>query len=132
MAAIVPRRAPVNYLKYDIGSNPDLYGPIWIVITLVRDSHWILQEFRFDFFFIFQVFSIAISGNIAKYIQEASKDYHWHYDFHLVSLAATTIVMYVGFIPLILWTILKWTVRENDSDLVAEEVMIRSVSSRTF
>lgn len=34
-SAIVPRRAPANYLKQDIGPNPDLYGPIWIVITLV-------------------------------------------------------------------------------------------------
>lgn len=36
MSAIVPRRAPVQYMKQDIASNPDLYGPFWIVVTLVR------------------------------------------------------------------------------------------------
>lgn len=35
MSAIIPRRAPVHYMKQDIGSNPDLYGPFWIVVTLV-------------------------------------------------------------------------------------------------
>lgn len=34
-SAVIPRRAPVNYLKQNIGSNPDLYGPFWIVVTLV-------------------------------------------------------------------------------------------------
>lgn len=36
MSAIVPRRAPVHYMKQDIGPNPDLYGPFWIVVTLVN------------------------------------------------------------------------------------------------
>lgn len=35
LSAIVPRRAPVHYMKQDIASNPDLYGPFWIVLTLV-------------------------------------------------------------------------------------------------
>lgn len=35
-SAIIPRRAPVNYLKQNIGQNPDLYGPFWIVVTLVN------------------------------------------------------------------------------------------------
>lgn len=35
MSAIIPRRAPVHYIKQDIGNNPDLYGPFWIVVTLV-------------------------------------------------------------------------------------------------
>lgn len=39
LSAIIPRRAPVNYLKQDIGSNPDLYGPFWIVVTLVGVSY---------------------------------------------------------------------------------------------
>lgn len=36
VTAIVPRRAPINYLKQEISSNPDLYGPFWIVVTLVK------------------------------------------------------------------------------------------------
>lgn len=35
VSAVIPRRAPINYLKQEIGSNPDLYGPFWIVVTLV-------------------------------------------------------------------------------------------------
>lgn len=38
-SAIIPRRAPVNYLKQNIGANPDLYGPFWIVVTLVNIWH---------------------------------------------------------------------------------------------
>lgn len=34
--SMIPKRAPGNYLKSHIGLNPDLYGPFWIVITLVR------------------------------------------------------------------------------------------------
>lgn len=33
--SMIPKRAPGNYLKAHIGLNPDLYGPFWIVITLV-------------------------------------------------------------------------------------------------
>lgn len=35
MAAIIPRRAPIHYMKQEIDTNPDLYGPFWIVVTLV-------------------------------------------------------------------------------------------------
>lgn len=35
-SSMIPKRAPVNYVKQHIGSNPDLYGPFWIVVTLVR------------------------------------------------------------------------------------------------
>ncbi|XP_055298272.1 protein YIPF1 [Sitodiplosis mosellana] len=101
MSAIIPRRAPVNYMKQDIGSNPDLYGPFWIFVTLV--------------------FSIAISGNIASYLQQANTNYHWVYNFHLVSIAATTIIVYVILIPFALWAAFKFTVRPVDSDLISEE-----------
>jgi protein YIPF1/2 len=50
--SIFPKRAPGNYLKLNLGTNPDLYGPFWIVVTLI--------------------FTIAISGNIANYLQHAS------------------------------------------------------------
>uniref|UniRef100_A0A8D8CWU7 Protein YIPF1 n=1 Tax=Culex pipiens TaxID=7175 RepID=A0A8D8CWU7_CULPI len=33
--SIIPKRAPTDYLQLNIGTSPDLYGPIWIVITLV-------------------------------------------------------------------------------------------------
>lgn len=69
-----------------------------------------------------QVFSIAISGNIASYLQEARTNFHWRYNFHLVSIAATTIVFYVILIPFALWAVFKWTVRPVDTDLITDEV----------
>lgn len=35
VSSIIPRKAPPSYLKQHIGLNPDLYGPFWIVVTLV-------------------------------------------------------------------------------------------------
>lgn len=71
---------------------------------------------------LFQIFSIAISGNIASYLQEASSEYKWKYNFNLVSAAATTIVVYVILIPISLWAAFKWTARPVDSDLITDEV----------
>lgn len=39
LSALIPRRAPVQYVKQDIGPNPDLYGPFWIVVTLVTKKN---------------------------------------------------------------------------------------------
>lgn len=63
---------------------------------------------------------------MAKYFQEAAAD-HYRYNFHLVSLAATTIVMYVCMMPLLLWTVLKWTQRPVESDLIQEEVSFNRI-----
>lgn len=52
MSAIVPRRAPVNYMKQDIGPNPDLYGPFWIVVTLVSKQRTYLIRFKFIISFV--------------------------------------------------------------------------------
>lgn len=35
-SSMIPKRAPTNYLKSHIGLNPDLYGPFWIMVTLVK------------------------------------------------------------------------------------------------
>ena len=67
-----------------------------------------------------QIFSIAISGNVASYIQYANDSHPWHYNFHLVSIAATTIILYVCFVPLSLWAAFKWFVRPTDPDLETE------------
>ena len=58
-----------SFLQHHIRPKPDLYGPFWVCVTLV--------------------FSIAISGNMATYLQksfEADEDHpvKWHYDFHKV------------------------------------------------
>lgn len=73
--------------------------------------------------FLFQIFSIAISGNIFSYLTEAKTNYEWRYNFHLVSFAATTIIFYISFIPLALWGAFKWTARSINTELVSDEVI---------
>ncbi|XP_017871764.1 PREDICTED: protein YIPF1 [Drosophila arizonae] len=100
--SMIPKRASANYLRMTIGENPDLYGPFWITITLI--------------------FSIAISGNIASYLQQANDSYHWHYNFHLVSYAATCIFLYANILPAILWALFKYSLKPVDaSDAVETE-----------
>ncbi|EDV91763.1 protein YIPF1 [Drosophila grimshawi] len=97
--SMIPKRAAANYLRMNIGENPDLYGPFWITITLI--------------------FSIAISGNIASYLQQASDSYHWHYNFHLVSYAASCIFLYANILPAILWALFKYSLKPvDDADAV--------------
>lgn len=87
LASITPSRN--NVLTDKIKLNPDLYGPFWISLTLI--------------------FTIAISGNISNYLQHANAQYHWKYDFHLVSYAATAIILYITLVPLTLWGLLRWS-----------------------
>lgn len=95
-----------NYLISHIRPNPDLYGPFWICVTLI--------------------FSIAISGNLANYLQTAnSSKYHWRYEFHIVSYAATCIFLYAWLLPLMLWGVLKWTTNSRNT----EEELIESYAT---
>jgi hypothetical protein len=72
-----------NYIESHIQSNPDLFGPIWVSMTLI--------------------FSISICGNIANYIESwqlpDDKWQDWHYDYAKVGLAASTISLYVSLVP---------------------------------
>ncbi|XP_045157461.2 protein YIPF1-like isoform X2 [Mercenaria mercenaria] len=81
----LPKR---NYLQLNIRPNPDLYGPFWICTTLV--------------------FTTAIAGNLANYLSSAGKDYHWRYDFHKVTFAATAIFSYWWLIPAMMYAFLWW------------------------
>lgn len=92
-----------NKLKHHLLTKPDLYGPFWISVTLI--------------------FTIAISGNIANYLQHANTKYHWKYDFHLVSYAATTIFLYITLIPFLLWGLLKWSSQLNDVESLEEDIV---------
>ena len=49
-----------NYMER-LKPLPDLYGPLWVCITLI--------------------FSTAISGNLADFFQSLGKDNEWTYDF---------------------------------------------------
>ncbi|KAL1509054.1 hypothetical protein ABEB36_003855 [Hypothenemus hampei] len=92
-----------NSLKHHLRTKPDLYGPFWICVTLI--------------------FTIAISGNVANYLQHASTKYHWKYDFHLVSYAATTICLYVVLVPCIIWALLKYTSITNDIEELEQDTV---------
>ncbi|XP_035916853.1 protein YIPF1 [Anopheles stephensi] len=98
--SMIPKRAPVNYLKLNIATNPDLYGPVWIVLTLI--------------------FTIAISGNMASYLQNTG-NHHWRYNFHLVSYSATAIITYALLVPGALWAFLKWSTHTNEMAIDDEE-----------
>lgn len=100
VASITPKWD--STLKHHLRTKPDLYGPFWISVTLI--------------------FSLAISGNIANYLQHASTNYHWRYDFHLVSYAATAICLYVTLVPSILWGLLKWSIQVTDIEGLNEDV----------
>ncbi|KZC04379.1 PREDICTED: protein YIPF1 [Dufourea novaeangliae] len=103
--SIIPHSSD-NYLISHIRPNPDLYGPFWICITLV--------------------FSIAVSGNLANYLQTAnSSNYHWKYEFHIVSHAATCIFLYAWLLPVALWGALKWTTSTRNT----EEELIESYAT---
>lgn len=79
-----------SFLQHYIRPKPDLYGPIWICLTLV--------------------FSIAITGNLSDYLASATADSgpHWHYDFHKVTLAATAVFSYATLLPAGLSGFLWW------------------------
>lgn len=108
ISSVLPQKVSRNYFDERIKGKPDLYGPIWISVTLI--------------------FTIAVSGNIANYLQNANKTIVWRYDFHLVSYAATAIVCYVWIVPLALWAALKWTTVNDAQD----EVEIQTSNSPTM
>nr|XP_054764284.1 protein YIPF1-like [Lytechinus pictus] len=69
-----------SFLDSHIRPSPDLYGPIWVCITLV--------------------FTIAISGDMADYIVNMhSSTYIWHAHFSNVTIAAVVIFAYAWIIP---------------------------------
>jgi len=81
-----------SFLQHHIRPKPDLYGPFWICCTLV--------------------FSIAISGNLADFLQKSmdpDETIKWHYDFHKVTLAATAVFSYAGIVPASLYGFLWWS-----------------------
>ncbi|XP_030852730.1 protein YIPF1 [Strongylocentrotus purpuratus] len=69
-----------SFLDSHIRPSPDLYGPLWVCITLV--------------------FTIAISGDMADYIANMhSSSYVWHAHFSNVTIAAVVIFAYAWIIP---------------------------------
>ncbi|KAK7874338.1 hypothetical protein R5R35_007810 [Gryllus longicercus] len=85
--SMIPRPGH-SYLQHHIRPKPDLYGPFWICTTLI--------------------FAIAISGNLANYLQTAGKDFHWKYNFRVVTYAASAVYSYAWITPMVLWAYLRW------------------------
>ncbi|XP_023941775.1 protein YIPF1 [Bicyclus anynana] len=96
ISSVLPQKVSRNYFDERIKGKPDLYGPIWISVTLI--------------------FTIAVSGNISNYLQSANKAVRWRYNYHLVSYAASAILCYVWLVPLALWAALKWTSTADSQD----------------
>ncbi|KAM9457073.1 protein YIPF2 [Clarias gariepinus] len=83
-----------NFIKHHIRSNPDLYGPFWICVSLV--------------------FSVVISGNLSTFLSQMG-DPHYHYrpQFHRVTIAALAVFLYAWLVPLGVWGFMTW--RQNTS-----------------
>lgn len=83
--------------------------------------------------FVFQIFTIAVSGNISNYLQSANKAVHWRYDFHLVSYAATAITCYVWLVPLALWAAIKWTTTQaQDEEAIQVKYLYHEVTYASY
>nr|SVE87611.1 EOG090X0CJ3 [Daphnia similis] len=91
--SFIPRPSRDTLTHY-IRPSPDLYGPLWICVTLV--------------------FCVAIMGNIADYLHSGGEGQHWRYDFRKVSISASTIFSYALLLPLVLWLLLWWRRKEGD------------------
>ena len=74
-----------NFITDCIQPVPDLYGPFWICVTLI--------------------FSIAIFGNFAHYIQGASRTSADN-DFQLITGASSLIISYVLLVPFGIYSLL--------------------------
>ncbi|XP_072298524.1 protein YIPF2 [Eucyclogobius newberryi] len=78
-----------NFIKHHLRSNPDLYGPFWICVTLV--------------------FTVAISGNLSTFLLEMGNPaYHYTPQFHRVTVASVVIFLYAWLVPVGLWGFLTW------------------------
>ncbi|KAI5097591.1 protein YIPF2 isoform X1 [Silurus meridionalis] len=83
-----------NFVKHHIRSNPDLYGPFWICVSLV--------------------FSVAISGNLSNFLwNHGDPQYHYRPQFHKVTIAALAVFLYAWLVPLLVWGFMTW--RQNAS-----------------
>uniref|UniRef100_A0A224YML6 Protein YIPF n=1 Tax=Rhipicephalus zambeziensis TaxID=60191 RepID=A0A224YML6_9ACAR len=95
----VPQFTGPSYLEKHVRPNPDLYGPIWVGLTLVVTT--------------------SVSSNVASYLETAgqTKDF-WHTDYTRVSFASTAILVYMFVVPLVLWAVLKYRQVESRYSLL--------------
>jgi len=88
LGSMVPRPGS-NYLQTTIRPNPDLYGPLWTVITLV--------------------FTTGICGNFSNFLASLMDPSHpYRFSFKKVTLAATVIFCYWWLLPTALRVVFWW------------------------
>ena len=88
MGSMVPRPG-ANYLQTVIRPNPDLYGPLWVAITLI--------------------FTTGVCGNLSSFaasLKDPNSPYH--FSFKKVTLAATVIFCYWWLLPMALRVVFWW------------------------
>jgi hypothetical protein len=66
-------------------SNPDLYGPFWLCMTLILTT--------------------ALSGNLATLFSGSTK---WEFHFHEVIVLTAVIYSYTWCLPFLLWGFMIW------------------------
>lgn len=59
-SSMIPKRAPFNYLRSHIGMNPDLYGPFWIIITLVFNDNINYDTMHLNYDYHFRYFRLEL------------------------------------------------------------------------
>jgi len=96
MASVVPTK---GHLEANIKSSPDLYGPLWISVTLIVTS--------------------AVSHGIAQFIQDAPNCVAVDTDMKRTSFVATCVFLYSFLLPSALWAFLKYQGAETRQNLVS-------------
>lgn len=90
-ASIHPRPDKSHFIA-NIRMNPDLYGPIWICLTLI--------------------ITVGISGNLSKYFYLS--DTNFQLDLSRITLSATLICFYCGLMPTFLYVFFRWRFRREE------------------
>lgn len=88
VGSMVPRPR-LNYLQTTIRPNPDLYGPLWVAVTLI--------------------FTTGVCGNFSSFTASLiDKNMHYTFSFKKVTLAATVIFCYWWLLPTALRLVFWW------------------------
>ncbi|XP_003741306.1 protein YIPF2 [Galendromus occidentalis] len=86
-----------GHLERNIRTNPDLYGPLWISVSLILTS--------------------AISHGIAQFIENATSCVAVDTDMRRTSFVMTTVFLYTFLLPTSLWAYLKFQNAETRQSL---------------
>ncbi|OQR71456.1 protein YIPF1-like [Tropilaelaps mercedesae] len=84
-ASLYPQK---GHLEQNIGASPDLYGPVWVAVSLIVSS--------------------AISHGIAQFVQNAPNCVAVDTDMRRTSFVASAVFIYAFLLPSALWAFLKY------------------------